>query len=139
MQRGELARFCFVFNRVNLADRLKRGRENKRGGFACDEVSGFHIVSPGCFDRHAHTTPGEGERNKKANLFAYPKTGARLVPMQPVDEPQAEDESNTETNMNTLQIQAHTFDNDDLLRAAGVKRIHPGWYTVQYRGVGLHG
>lgn len=39
--------------------------------------------------------------------------------------------------MNTLQIQAHTFDNDDLLRAAGVKRIHPGWYTVQYRGVRL--
>lgn len=36
--------------------------------------------------------------------------------------------------MNTLQIQAHTFDNDDLLRAAGIKRIHPGWYTVQYRG-----
>lgn len=39
--------------------------------------------------------------------------------------------------MNTLQIQAHTFDNDDLLRAAGIKRIHPGWYTVQYRGVSL--
>lgn len=36
--------------------------------------------------------------------------------------------------MNTLQIQAHTFDNDDLLRAAGIKRIHPGWYTVHYRG-----
>lgn len=39
--------------------------------------------------------------------------------------------------MTTLQIQAHTFDNDDLLRAAGVKRIHPGWYTVQHRGVSL--
>lgn len=39
--------------------------------------------------------------------------------------------------MNTLQIQARTFDNDDLLRTAGVKRIHPGWYTVHYRGVSL--
>ena len=37
-------------------------------------------------------------------------------------------------NMNTLQIQAHAFDNNDLLRAAGVKRIHPGWYTVHYPG-----
>ena len=39
--------------------------------------------------------------------------------------------------MNTLQIEAHKLDNDDLLRAAGIKRIHPGWYTVQYRGVSL--
>lgn len=24
-----------------------------------------------------------------------------------------------------------------ILRAAGVKRIHPGWYTVHWRGVSL--
>ena len=57
--------------------------------------------------------------------------------MQSADEPQAEDENNTETTMNTLQIEAHKLDNDDLLRAAGTKRIHPGWYTVQHRGVSL--
>lgn len=39
--------------------------------------------------------------------------------------------------MNTLQIEAHKSDNDALLRAAGVKRIHKGWYTVQHRGVCL--
>lgn len=39
--------------------------------------------------------------------------------------------------MNTLQIEARKLDNNDLLRAAGVKRIHAGWYTVQYRGVRL--
>lgn len=37
----------------------------------------------------------------------------------------------------TLQIEAHESDNDDLLRAAGVRRIHHGWYTVQWRGVRL--
>ena len=26
-------------------------------------------------------------------------------------------------------------DNDDMLRAGGVRRIFPGWYTVSYRGV----
>jgi hypothetical protein len=41
-----------------------------------------------------------------------------------------------------LQIEAHDLDdlddnNDDLLRAAGVKRIHAGWYTVTYNGVRL--
>ena len=44
------------------------------------------------------------------------------------------------TNMNgykTIQIEAHAFDSNDLLRAAGVKRIHKGWYTVVYNGVGL--
>ena len=39
----------------------------------------------------------------------------------------------------TIQIQSGVKytngDNDDLLRAAGVKRILPGWYTLQYRGV----
>lgn len=35
--------------------------------------------------------------------------------------------------MNTIQILG--LHNIDLLRAAGVKRIHPGWYTVTYRGI----
>jgi len=41
--------------------------------------------------------------------------------------------------MKTIQIESGikytNGDNDDLLRSAGVKRIFPGWYTVQYRGV----
>lgn len=32
-------------------------------------------------------------------------------------------------------------DNDsdtvEILRGAGVKRIHPGWYTVRYQGISL--
>jgi hypothetical protein len=41
--------------------------------------------------------------------------------------------------MNTIQIKSNTDLNDgkpnnELLRAAGVKRIHPGWYTVEFRG-----
>jgi hypothetical protein len=36
--------------------------------------------------------------------------------------------------MKTIQIEAHTDDNNTLLRAGGVRRIHPGWYTVHYRG-----
>jgi hypothetical protein len=39
--------------------------------------------------------------------------------------------------MNTLQIHSSQFDNAELLKYAGVKRIHDGWYTVQYRGVKL--
>jgi hypothetical protein len=39
--------------------------------------------------------------------------------------------------MNTLQIHSSQFDNAELLKYAGVKRIHDGWYTVQYRGVTL--
>ena len=39
--------------------------------------------------------------------------------------------------MQTLQIEAHKYDNNAILRAAGVKRIHPGWYSVCYRGVSL--
>ena len=39
--------------------------------------------------------------------------------------------------MKTLQINSHDFDNPSLLYAAGVKRIHAGWYTVTYRGVSL--
>ena len=35
--------------------------------------------------------------------------------------------------MTTIQILA--LHNIDLLRAAGVKRIHQGWYTVTYRGI----
>jgi hypothetical protein len=41
--------------------------------------------------------------------------------------------------MKTIQIESGikyvNSNNDDLLRVAGVKRIFPGWYTVQYRGV----
>lgn len=39
----------------------------------------------------------------------------------------------------TIQIQSGikytNGNNDDLLRAAGVKRIFPGWYSLRYRGV----
>lgn len=37
--------------------------------------------------------------------------------------------------MKTIQLEAHKTDNDLLLRAAGVRRIHAGWYTVTYNGV----
>lgn len=36
--------------------------------------------------------------------------------------------------MNTVQIEANNYDNNRLLRAAGVRRIFAGWYTVSYRG-----
>jgi len=39
--------------------------------------------------------------------------------------------------MKTMQIEAGKFDNNELLRAAGVKRIFSGWYTVWYNGVAL--
>lgn len=39
--------------------------------------------------------------------------------------------------MKALQIQANDFNNNSLLRYAGVKKIHSGWYTVNYRGVSL--
>jgi hypothetical protein len=45
--------------------------------------------------------------------------------------------TNTPENMKTIQLNSHTDDNDALLYAAGVKRIHAGWYTVTYRGVKL--
>lgn len=34
----------------------------------------------------------------------------------------------------TLQIDSSAPDSLPILRAAGVRRIHPGWYTVHYRG-----
>jgi hypothetical protein len=37
--------------------------------------------------------------------------------------------------MKTIQIESKDFADD--LRAYGVKRIFPGWYTVTYRGVSL--
>lgn len=41
--------------------------------------------------------------------------------------------------MKTIQIEAHKIlgseSNDEILRAAGVRRIHAGWYTVEYNGV----
>lgn len=35
--------------------------------------------------------------------------------------------------MKTIQIFGFN-DNKPLIRAAGVKRVRPGWYTVTYRG-----
>jgi len=42
--------------------------------------------------------------------------------------------------MKTLQIEAHKdlgdrHSNNELLKAAGIKRIHFGWYTLYYNGV----
>lgn len=40
--------------------------------------------------------------------------------------------------MRTIQIESKNMgDNNDILRAAGVKRIHSGWYSVKYNGVNL--
>ena len=39
--------------------------------------------------------------------------------------------------MKALQIEARESGNNELLRLAGIKRIHPGWYTVKYSGVRL--
>ena len=39
--------------------------------------------------------------------------------------------------MKTIQIEAHKMDNNELLYSAGIKRIHPGWYSVRYNGVKL--
>lgn len=36
--------------------------------------------------------------------------------------------------MKTMQLNAATGDNSEILHAAGIKRIHSGWYTVTYRG-----
>lgn len=44
--------------------------------------------------------------------------------------------------MKTIQIEAHqdlgdAHSNDEILAAAGVQSIDPGWYTVTYNGVAL--
>ena len=44
--------------------------------------------------------------------------------------------------MKTIQIEANknlgdSVANNDILRAAGVKKIHSGWYSVTYNGVSL--
>jgi hypothetical protein len=44
--------------------------------------------------------------------------------------------------MKTIQIEANknlgdSVTNNDILRAAGVKKIHTGWYSVTYNGVSL--
>ena len=39
--------------------------------------------------------------------------------------------------MKEIQIQANDYNNNHILRAAGIRRIHSGWYTVQYRGISL--
>jgi len=36
--------------------------------------------------------------------------------------------------MKQIQIQANDYDNNRLLRAAGVRRIFSGWYSVTYNG-----
>ncbi len=36
-----------------------------------------------------------------------------------------------------LQLRANAENNNELLREAGVKRIHGGWYTVTYNGVSI--
>lgn len=47
-------------------------------------------------------------------------------------------QSKTMSGMKTIQLQGGISDDDDnILRAAGVKRITPGWYTVGYNGVVL--
>jgi len=39
--------------------------------------------------------------------------------------------------MKTIQLEAGKSDNNEILRSAGVKAIHQGWYSVQYRGISL--
>ncbi len=44
--------------------------------------------------------------------------------------------------MKTIQIEAgknlnDSISNNDILRAAGVKKIHSGWYSVKYNGTSL--
>lgn len=39
--------------------------------------------------------------------------------------------------MKTLQIESNKTDNNEIPRAAGVKKIHSGWYSVTYNGVRL--
>lgn len=44
--------------------------------------------------------------------------------------------------MKSIQIEANknlgdSVSNNEILKAAGVKRIHSGWYTVKYNGVNL--
>ena len=33
-----------------------------------------------------------------------------------------------------MQIEAGHLDNDNILRAAGIRRLYQGWYTVIYNG-----
>lgn len=39
--------------------------------------------------------------------------------------------------MNTIQIEANKSNNNEILKSAGVRRIHNGWYSVDYRGIVL--
>lgn len=44
--------------------------------------------------------------------------------------------------MKSIQLEANknlgdNVTNNDILKAAGVKRIHSGWYTVKYNGLSL--
>ena len=44
--------------------------------------------------------------------------------------------------MKTIQIEANkdyrdSVTNNDILHAAGIRRIHSGWYTVRFNGVRL--
>ena len=37
----------------------------------------------------------------------------------------------------TMQIEAGSFDNNAILKAGGVRRIHDGWYTCHFNGMYL--
>lgn len=39
--------------------------------------------------------------------------------------------------MKTIQIQSGKDNNNEILKAAGVKRIWPGWYKVTFNGIAL--
>ena len=39
--------------------------------------------------------------------------------------------------MKAIQIESGKENNDEILRTAGVSRIHRGWYTVTYNGIVL--
>lgn len=43
-------------------------------------------------------------------------------------------QSASSKEMKTMQILGHKSTNNKLLRAAGVKRIYQGWYTVRFHG-----
>jgi hypothetical protein len=48
----------------------------------------------------------------------------------------------TDKIMKTIQIEANknlgdSVTNNEILKAAGVKRIHNGWYSVKYNGIPL--
>ncbi len=58
------------------------------------------------------------------------------------DERRASNPKPLKENMKTIQIEANknlgdSVTNNEILKAAGVKRIHNGWYSVKHNGVQL--